>query len=175
MHLADNLDAALEWCEDQLISTLRADTGPAEVPLAENQFFTGLNQTAVAGLVARCIPARFEAGTVLIRAGAPCTHMFFLGRGEVSATVDLPFQEHVRMATYAAGMAFGFGAALGMEPQEADYSTDTDVECWLLSADDIDGLAESDPAAVASLYRKVALYLEHLLDEATLEIRALAL
>ena len=175
LYLADNLDGALEWCEDQLIAALHPESGPTEVPLAENQFFAGLSEAAVASLIARCVPTRFEAGSALIGAGAPCTHMFFLGRGEVSATVDLPFQEHVRMATYAAGMAFGFGAALGKEPQEADYTADTDLECWLLSAEDIDALAESDPALIASLYRKVALYLENLLDEATLEIRALAL
>ncbi len=177
LHLAPNLDAALEWCEDQLLA--RSERAfPArdeEVPLAQNQFFEGLSEAAAAMLRERCVLTRFPAGSVLLGAGEQCTHMYFLTRGEVSATVDLPFQEHVRLATYAAGMAFGFGAALGKEPQEADYCADTDIECWRLSADDLDALAESDAALMAGVYRKVAVYLESLVDAATLEIRVLAL
>jgi glutaminase len=175
LFLADNLDAGMEWCEDHLIATLLPSTaGATKVELIQNQFFEGLGEAVVARLTALCVQSRFDRGSVLIQAGYPCTSMFFLVGGEVSATVDLPFQEHVRLATYSAGMAFGFGAALGKEPQEADYVADTDIECYLLGADDIDALATSDPALIAAMYRKVALYLENLLDEATIEIRTLA-
>ena len=44
VHLAENLDWAIEWCEDQLIADLDPDIAPpAEVALADNEFFLGLD------------------------------------------------------------------------------------------------------------------------------------
>jgi CRP-like cAMP-binding protein len=175
IHLAENLDWASEWCEDELIADHDPQGGPApEVPLAGNDFFHDLDRITVEKLMALAEPGTASAGDVLIEAGAAPTRIFLLLRGEVSVTIDLPYQERVRLATHSAGMAFGYMALLDKSPQAADYHTDTDVEYATLAVDDVMAVAESDPALLAAVYRSVGQSLASQLHTATREIQALS-
>jgi glutaminase len=175
VYLAENLDWAIEWCEDQLITAVDPMAMPqTEVPLQENEFFSALDSATVEKLIALAKPGTASAGDVLIEAGDLTTSLFFLTRGEVSVTIDLPYQEHVRIATHSAGMAFGHLAVLDTRPEAADYNADTDVEYHTLAVSDIEAVAELDPHLMASVYKSVGLNIAQQLFAATTEIQALS-
>jgi glutaminase len=175
IYLAENIDWAIEWCEDQLIAAVDPDATPeTEVPLHENEFFSTLDSTTVEKLIALARPDSARAGEVLIQAGDLTTTLFFLTRGEVSVTIDLPYQEHVRIATHSAGMAFGHLAVLETRPEAADYNADTDIEYYTLAVSDIEAVAESDPLLMVAVYKSVGLNIAGQLLAATTEIQALS-
>ncbi len=175
LNLAENLDAAIEWCEDQLIAAVDPEARSDErVPLQGNEFFTGLDPTTVERIVAAAKPAHARAGDIMIHAGDDGDSLFFLIHGEVSVTIDLPFQEHVRLATHSAGMAFGYTAVLDTTLHESDYVADTDIDYYELAVEDLERIALADPMLMATVYKNVGRSLARQLEAATLEIRALS-
>lgn len=176
LHLADNRDRALEWSEDRLIEAVHPVALDAEeIPLADNEFFAGIDPETVTQLIELCEPVEASAGTTLIESGAPVTSLFFLTQGEVSVTIDLPFLEHVRLATYSAGMTFGHRCVLETGPQESATTADSDVRGYLLKAAHLERVAQSDPSLMAAIYRTVARNLARQVDEVTAEVRALSI
>ncbi len=175
IYLAENLDWAIEWCEDRLISRVDPAALPdEEVPLHENEFFSSLDAATVERLISLAKPGNAQARDILIEAGDLTTTLFFLTRGEVSVTIDLPYQEHVRIATHSAGMAFGHLAVIDTRPEAADYTADTDVEYFTLAVSDIEAVAESDPLLMVAVYKSVGLNIANQLLAATTEIQALS-
>lgn len=174
VQLAENRDRAIEWCEDVLLERL-GTTGRAEkVPLAENDFCRGLDAAAIEKLSGVAVLKRAVAGERLVRAGAPSGSVFLLVSGEVSVTIDLPGQEHARLATHSAGMAFGQMALVGETIRAADVTADTDVEYYEARREDIEKLGAADPAFLAAVFRNVAQALAAQVLSANAEIRALA-
>jgi len=114
------------------------------------------------------------AGERIVEAGDPATGVYLLVRGEVSVTIDLPNQEHARLATHSAGMAFGEMALVGETVRAADVTADTDVEYYEISREAIEALGGDAPAFLAAVYRNVAQGLAAHLRSASAEIRALS-
>ena len=145
-------DLALEWCENRLLA---ADGAAAAVPvpaeLADNAVCQGLSPDEVAELERHVEAVTFPRGALVIRRGEAAEHLYFLMRGEVSVTVDLPTGQLKRLATFSPGMVFGELAVVDRGPRTADVRSDTDVECLALSADALDRLGERHPAIKATM------------------------
>jgi glutaminase len=174
VELAENRDRAIEWCEDRLLERLGAAKRAAEVPLASNDFCRGLSEEEVEKLAAVATHRRAKAGERLVQAGTPSGSVFLLVHGEVSVTIDLPQQEHARLATHSAGMAFGQTALVGELVRAADVTADADVEYYEVRREDIESLGAADPAFLAAVYRNVAEDLASHLRSTEGEIRALS-
>jgi glutaminase len=174
VELAENRDRAIEWCEDELLESLGAAKRAEEVPLAGNDFCRGLDAAAAENLAAVAVRGRAKAGERLVEAGGPSGSVFLLVRGEVSVTIDLPAQEHARLATHSAGMAFGQMALVGETVRAADVTADTDVEYYEVRREDIEVLGKDDPQFLAAVFRNVAQDLATHLRSAEGEIRALS-
>jgi glutaminase len=174
LHLAENRDRAIEWCEDRLLEQLGIAEPAAAVALVENEFLTGLNAKAIQRLVAAAESGSATAGERIVSAGDPAKSVFLLVRGHVTVTVDLADEEHARLATCSAGMAFGQMALVDDCLRTADVTADTDVEYFELQAAEIDAVGESDPAFLAALYRNVVRELAGQVRSANAEIRALS-
>lgn len=174
LHLAENRDRAIEWCEDRLLERLGIAEQATSVPLAENDFCCGLDDAEIERLTTAAKAASAKAGERVVSVGDPATSVFLLVRGQVSVTIDLPDEEHARLATCSAGMAFGQMALVGDRVRTADVTADTDIEYFELAASEIEALGERDPAFLAALYRNVARELAGQVRSANAEIRALS-
>lgn len=150
VHFQPSLDAALEWCERQLLA--RPGTAPAPVcALADNQLCRGLDAAQLA-VLERCLqPSQHEAGTLVVRRGDPAEALYLVGAGEVSVVVGLPGGGTQRLSTLSAGMVFGEGALLAGGLRSADVRADTPVACWALPAAAFGDLRRDQPALAATL------------------------
>jgi glutaminase len=175
LHLAENRDRAIEWCEDRLLERLGVTDSSGAVPFARNEFCLSLSGEAIAKLqsIAKLETAR--AGERIVSVGDVATGVYLLVSGQVSVTVDLPHEEHARLATHSAGMAFGQMALVGEKLRSADVTADTDIEYFLLPSAEIEALGESDPSFLAAIYGNVARDLARQVESATAEIRALSM
>jgi glutaminase len=175
LHLAENRDRAIEWCEDRLLEQLGIAEPATTVPLAENEFCCGLDEAAIERLEAAAKSALAKAGTRIVNVGDPAMSVFLLVQGQVSVTIDLPDEEHARLATHSAGMAFGQTALVGERVRTADVTADTDIEYVELRTADIEEMGRADPSFLAALYRNAATGLAEQVQSASAEIRALSM
>jgi glutaminase len=141
-----NLDAALEWGENQLLAERTSDgVYDRPVTLAEHQMCSGLGPDALALLETLMQRKSFQAGELIIRKGDPADGLYLLLSGQVSVNVSLASGERTRLSTIPAGMSFGELAVIDRSARTADVHADKAVECYFFSAAAFDELGERRP------------------------------
>jgi len=117
------LDDAIEWAEDQIVYRHGGTIEANEVTeLSEQPLLAGLTEDELARLAAFGTIRTYHAGEKIIAASDPAASLFFLRGGVVH--VKLP--GGIRLATIAAGMAFGEMALLESR-RSADVEADKSV------------------------------------------------
>lgn len=173
MLACEDVDHALEWCEDRLLNGDGAFAAD-EAPLSDQLFCAGFDVDELAALQALLERRQYGASVVLCREGEPADSLFFILAGEVSVNVPLAYQRQGRISTLGPGTAVGEMAMLDRGKRSADIVADTDVTCLVL---DYARLAAA-PGAVGERVRlklvtNIARALTRKLRQATLEIKLL--
>ena len=173
MLACDDVDHALEWCEEKLLNGEGAFT-IGEAPLTDQMFCVGFEADELAALEALLERRHYQAGAVLCREGESADSLFFILAGEVSVSVPLAYQRDGRISTIGPGSAVGEMGMLDRGRRSADIVADTAVSCLVL---DYHALATA-PGAVGERLRlklvtNIARALTRKLRQATLEIKLL--
>jgi glutaminase len=148
----NDLDAALEWCEERLLNGDRSDEA---VSLSDHLLATGLDLAGVRALAAELTSARFDQGATIVRQGDRAEEIFLLMRGRVSVTVDVPGGLRKRLATVSPGMIFGEITVVDRSERTADVRADTAVECLVLPAAALERLGETNPPVAMAVMRNL--------------------
>jgi len=151
-----DLDAALEWCEDELLRRVGHPGAPAAVPLAEHELVEGLEPDELARLQPELGTVAVGRGTLVVRTGDPADEVFLVTSGRLSVRIPGAGPEGRRLSTLSAGMTFGELAYVERGTRTADVYADTDVECRTLSYATLDRLAATDPRLYAKLLHGLA-------------------
>ncbi len=150
-----DLDAATEWCEEQLLAAHGAPAATAaRVPLAGQRLARGFDAAMLGRLEAILKPRSFGAGETIFAAGDPADAIFLLVAGEVTIELDLEAGKR-RLATLTPGFAFGEVALADFPVRPASVHSETAGECLALTVDDFARLGEDDPALQAALMRNL--------------------
>jgi len=172
-------DAALEWCEDQLLgaAAIVVETRGAHAELERFDLLDGLGDAELSALELEMDVRTVEAGTVVIREGEEAHELFFLLSGRIS--VLLPLDPNVggrsrRLATLGSGIAFGEMAMLDEATRSADVVCDERSVIASLSLDALKRLDVSYPAIGARIRTNLSRLLARRLRSANAQIRALA-
>jgi glutaminase len=148
----DELDRALEWCEDRL-------TGDTEVPslpgVRDHPVLRDVGGDDLARLEAVLVPRTFVPGEFLLRAGEPVTELFLLTKGIASETLVGPDGRTRRLTTVTSGMTVGEMALVGDTRRIGDVRADTEVEAYSLAAEALAGLGGLDAELRARLLRNL--------------------
>ncbi len=116
-HACDDVDLALEWCENRLLESVLPARAIDEALTAAQyescQKFTPAETEVFTRLLKR---QHYQPGEVIINAGDEAREMFFLSRGRVSVIVTLAGGAEKRLATFSPGMAFGEMALIDRAP-----------------------------------------------------------
>lgn len=167
-----DLDPALEWCEAELLRG--AGVSPlAVVTLAEHELCRGLAPAALETLATFVQSRRFEPGTTIVRQGDPAGEIYLLMSGTVSVILDLPSGERRRLSTVAPGMVFGELSIVDRSPRTADVRADTDAECLVLSATDLDHLQHAHPDITIAILRNLLRNVHRTVGRLNREVAAL--
>ena len=142
-----DVDAALEWCEDQLLADSPYNVSQPKFAISEIDLFKGLTPEEcrlVEGIVQ---PLQFEKGDVIIREGAEANLLFVLARGKVSVQIRVPGQggRRKRVASIGPGLSFGEMALLDGGKRSADIVADERVICYGFQVEQLQALAAEHP------------------------------
>lgn len=167
-------DLAVEWCENRLLGDLAQVTEP-KVSLADCILLKGLPAELMALVANTVVEKKFVQGEAILTTGeAGNGHVFFIEKGYVSILVPLEDGAHQRIASLGPGTSFGEMVLLGQTTRSATVVADCDVNCWILSAKDIDLLAHDKPMLKIVLLENLSRDMAGKLLRATQWIAALA-
>lgn len=169
----EELDPALQCCEDRLLARLLPDIPDASIAVTQYSLLDGLNREEVAVVQGFFERRTYQPGTTIIRAGDPARELFLLSRGLVSVYLPLENGAQKRLATFSPGMAFGEMAVIDRAPRSATILADTEVSCDLLSLARLTALGVTHPKIKIRLLENLSLDLCRKLRKANREIAQL--
>ncbi|MBK8905018.1 MAG: SLC26A/SulP transporter family protein [Anaerolineaceae bacterium] len=157
-----DVDDGLEWCEDALLATAGvAEAKDADLPLRGQLRQFMANDAVVEGLLTYLTRREVVAGDMLMKQGSPPDGLIFVESGQVSALLERPSQEPLRLETMGSGRVVGeMGFYLGQE-RTASVVADGPGVVYELSRQDLARMEMETPEAAAGLHRLIA----HLLAE----------
>ena len=171
----DDLDAALEWCEDLLIAEQDGSCPTVtSVSLAEHGLFAGLDANSLEVLEDLVEVRRFETGDLIVRQDDPAREVFLILSGEVSVMIAVNDQRSRRLNTLSAGMTLGELALVAGNTRSADVRADTAVECGVLSTAAFDRLGETHPRIKIALLENILRGAHHMVTQLNREVASLA-
>ncbi len=171
IRLFHDADAALEWCEDQLLTGSAVAGRETKFAISEIDLFNGLSaeeRKLVEGIVR---PLVFEKGDVIIREGDDAKLFFVLARGTVSVQIKLhgEGQRRKRVASIGPGLTFGEMALLDGGKRSADIVANEKVICYGLGVEELHELAADHPnimiTILSNLTREFSERLRHANEE----------
>jgi glutaminase len=157
-HGFDDLDPALEWCENRLLDAgLQGWSLDRRVETERCELFEEFTADEMATVKAFLKGRSYQRGEMIIHAGEEAREMYFIVRGSVSVTISLPSGADKHLATFSAGMAFGEMAVIDGAPRSARIVADSDVECSILTVADFQQLGETHPGIKIKLLEALCL------------------
>ncbi len=93
-----NLDAALEWCEEELLFRIRGDSEPQAIPINRHELLQDLTAGELARLSPHLEAFNAEAGTLVVRAGEPAARIFLVTSGSLSVLLRAENQPDLRLS-----------------------------------------------------------------------------
>lgn len=169
-----DVDAALEWVEDQLIATAAlALAQETRLDLHDIELFRHRKEHTLQALEL-CLEARHvAAGEKIFARGDTGDELFLIRRGAVRILLPLTERQSHHIGTFGRGAFFGEMAFLDGEPRSADAVAFSDVELYVLSRQVFDKFAEEHKKAALALMEGIASVLASRLRYTTAELRAL--
>jgi glutaminase len=175
-HRFPDADAAMEWCETELLSQHGVNSAlPDElIPLAQQDLLDGLPADVVAAIEARTTTRIFTAGTVVFEEGDESDGLYFVGAGQVAADVKLAGRGgRRRRSSIASGSSFGELALIDGRRRSTRIVAIEPTMCFVLSPAAFADLWASAPAAYAALGLAIARSLSQRLRYSTADVAAL--
>ena len=169
----DDLDPALEWCEDRLLARLLPEVPDTSIAVTQYTLLDGMSREEVAVVQGFFERRTYETGAIIIRAGDSARELFLLSLGLVSVILPLENGGQKRLATFSPGMAFGEMAIIDRAPRSATITADTPVACDLLSLARLTALGVTHPKIKIRLLENLSLDLCRKLRKANREIAQL--
>jgi glutaminase len=174
-HSFPDVDAALEWCEDRILTRVGASVESIPDDLAVQELLGGLTVEELALVEAKVEIIVAPQGDVVFREGDQADAIFFILSGLVSVRLPLADRGRARrLATLGAGVAVGEMAFLDEGRRSADVVAERDTKLARLSIDDLREIGAASPAATATFAANLARNLSGRLRRANEQVRMLA-
>jgi glutaminase len=167
----DTTDAALEWCEEQLLD---GNAPTITAGLDGQELLRGLDEEELAAVSRAIRQESLEPGDLVIREGEVADTVYFLLDGVVSVRLHINGTGRSRtVASFGAGVAFGEAALLDERERSADVRVEEPAVVAGLPLDALVALEREYPELKAKMLANVARVLAVRLRAANSQIRAL--
>ncbi|MDI6740434.1 MAG: SulP family inorganic anion transporter [Candidatus Edwardsbacteria bacterium] len=169
------LDAALEWVEDQIIAVERFCAALEEQPLdlAEIDLLQDFSPDGL-DILRQCVTElALKAGEKVFNHGDQSDELFIIRKGEIRIELPLAGREAHHLATFGSGDFFGEIAFLDRGTRSADAVAITDAMIYRLSRAVFDRFAREEPPLAGLVFSGLARILAIRLRRTDAELRAL--
>ncbi len=156
MMFAD-LDRGIEWCEDQLLSTIQPEgREPANYSVSEQLAQVIQDKKLAVKLAKHLERTEFEPDAVMISQDSPSEEMYFIELGQ--ATVDLKGDNdtHIRLKTIGPGAIAGEIAFYLGGPRTASVIARTKVIAWQFTQTQLRKLEAEAPELAVAFHKGMA-------------------
>ncbi len=152
----ENLDAALEWCENDLLQKVATKEDTSHTSMKDKLLLDFKDVSMVDRFLAFMDVINVDGGFELIEQGDESDHLYFLDSGELSVYLNLVGRETVRIRTMGPGTFVGeVGMYTGL-PRTASVVTEQPSVLHVLSATGLASMEKSDPEVAASFHSYMA-------------------
>ncbi|HEY2033024.1 MAG TPA: SulP family inorganic anion transporter [Rhizomicrobium sp.] len=167
-----DLDAALEWCEDNLIA--ERSGGEAQVHSADEWLSQELeNPELIARLVSYLELLRFDAGEYIFKQGEPADAFYFLYEGRVTILFTTPDGTEIRLRSMLGRTVLGEMGLYRTRPRTASVRADKPCVAYALSTDAMAQIEADDPTLAYAVHKFIVRVLSSRLEFANREIAGL--
>ena len=175
--MLQDIDSALEWCEDRLLQRDRSDVFGEQhpFPLAAMDILAGFNDQEIAVIESIVTPVHYPGGAVIIREGDIADSLYLLAAGQVS--VYLSIKKGVgrqRLGSICPGLAFGELGLLDGGTRSANVIADDQTLCYVLPFAEFQAMAKCYPEIHSKLVFNIGRELCARLRRSDAEIRSLS-
>ena len=173
---SDDLDVALERCEDHLIkSFVKEPMVSGIISFHEFDIFEKLTSAELSQIEGMLEMAEYDAGERIVCQGDEAVNIFLLAKGSVSILHQKEEGESKshRVAAFEPGVCFGDLSVVDGSPRSADVVADERSSCYLLSIKKILELRDSGDPVYPKLLRNLLLINVDRLRRGNLEISSL--
>jgi len=146
-----DVDAALEWCEEQILAASDSTAFVGELPLEAHEALRGLAPEELLHVAALAERRELSAREVVIREGDPADALFLLVAGRLDVFATSPTGQLRRLTTLAPGMSFGESALLERGTRTALVRAEEPSVCWTLGRDALEAATTTHPRLLAAL------------------------
>jgi len=129
----DDLDAAVEWCEELILATHgHAPDADEELPLSKHELLRGVDAEQLDLLASLMERRSFAPRETVVRKGDPADELFLVVRGGLSVVDELADGRPRRLATLSPGVGFGEPSLIEGAVRTASVRADRASACWVL-------------------------------------------
>jgi SulP family sulfate permease len=151
----DDLDSALEWCEDRLLEAAGCRPDEPLPPLPQQLADLMADDTAIESLLPYLQRVTLPAGSTLIRQGDTADALYFLESGQLSAQLRQENGEILRLETMLGGRVVGeLGFYLGTA-RSADVVVDSSSVVYRLTRTDLERMERENPEVASEFHRLI--------------------
>ena len=170
----NDLDAAIEWCENGLLGAAGGTGQPPAVPLADNDLCRDLSPAAIDALEPLLPLRRYAPGQYIVSHGEPAHALYLITSGQVKVAMPSVAGAPKRLSTLSAGLSFGELAMINGGTRSADVIAVSAVECRVLDADGLERLGASHPEIEIALLKNMLRSAHEIVNRLSQEVIALA-
>ena len=171
LHFFADADHGIEWCEGQIIAA--HPTEHSTQRSIQEQLRDILGQDGVEKLTGHMACHEYPAGEYLIREGDAPDLIYFVESGRVTAQLETPGKNPVRLETINHGRIVGEIAFFLGRTRTASVVADEDSVVWSLSMQDLELMQSEDPEAANLFHRLSVILLSQRVMHLTQTVRAL--
>lgn len=173
--IAETMDSALEWMEEQILQAAGARPKDDEQPLelAEIDLFRGLDSNLLARLAPCLRRLSVAAGEKVFSHGDRADEIFLIRQGSVRIMLPLERSRRHHLATIGRGDFFGELSFLDRGVRSADVEAKTPTELFALSRTRFDEWISADSGFGVEVFSRLALSIAERLRHTDLELRSL--
>lgn len=175
VQLFDEIEAALEWTEDQIIEAEGLTHPPEEklLDLGEIHILSKLSAEELSLLRPAAEERHYAAGENIFKQGDTGDMLYLIRNGSIKIILPLSHGKHHHLATIDQGDFFGDMAFIDQATRSADAIAETECHLYTLSRHAFTQLEESAPHLAEQVFVGLARVLAERLRQADREIRAL--
>ncbi len=172
----NDLDSALEWCENNLIvnSDICGEIN-LTIPFNEQQLCAGMSEEEITYLKEFSTTVELKKGETVCLEGDEAKCIYFLESGKVSIWLRGNHNTKTRLGVLSSGSAFGEAALFAKQLRSADVIADTNVVLRELQTSKL--LVRKDPLALETqnkLFFNLSVMYDKRLRRANLQIKTLS-
>lgn len=149
------LDAALEHCEDEILSAHDGDDLQERSSIWDRIGKVSADGAELSRFMSYLEPRQFQPGEYLVTQGGAPTEIIFIESGRVSVHLTLADGRSVRLRSMTVGTMIGEIGMYLQQPRTASARADSETRAYVLRAERLRQMEQEDPQLATALHRAI--------------------